>query len=217
MKNPKIDNHSEILTKLQQAKWIAKIADVDSGKNIYWMTLKGQENYAVICNLLQRHQMYSGPTLSKFFLLVKNGKKIKSYESFTSSNLGLSMITKIDTDKGKDVYALTPKGAEYMYMMTESHAREEFWFGKPKAKGKKGDKTLEQKIGEISIKVIKGVNKVGKMSGDLSDAMSKMGTTMGGDTTKKRKGKTKKIKMKKNQKDEYSKLGDDMMKGGFKF
>ena len=69
MKNPKIDNHSEILTKLQQAKWIAKIADVDSGNNIYWMTLKGQENYAVICNLLQRHQMYSGPTLSKFFLL----------------------------------------------------------------------------------------------------------------------------------------------------
>ena len=70
MKNPKIDNHSEILTKLQQAKWIAKIADVDSGNNIYWMTLKGQENYAVICNLLQRHQMYSGPTLSKFFLLL---------------------------------------------------------------------------------------------------------------------------------------------------
>ena len=47
--------------------------------------------------------------------------------------------------------------------------------------------------------------------------MSKMGTTMGGDTTKKRKEKKKKIKMKKNQKDEYSKLGDDMMKGGFKF
>ena len=212
MKNPKIDNHSEILTKLQQAKWIAKIADVDSGKNIYWMTLKGQENYAVICNLLQRHQMYSGPTLSKFFLLVKNGKKIKAYESFTSSNLGLSMITKIDKSNGNDVYALTPKGAEYMYVMTESHGRDEFWFGKPKVKGKKGDKTLEQKIGEISVKVIKGVNKVGKMSGDLSDAMSKMGTTMGGDmgTTKKRKGK-------KNKKDEYSKLGDDMMKGGFKF
>ena len=209
MKNPKIDNHSEILTKLQQAKWIAKIADVDSGNNIYWMTLKGQENYAVICNLLQRHQMYSGPTLSKFFLLEKNGKKHKAYESFTSDILGLSMVTKIDKVKGKDIYALTPKGAEYLFVMTESHGRKEFWFGKPKDKKSKSNKTLEQKIGEVSVKVIKGVNKGGKMSGDLSDAMSKMGTSMGGDMG----GSKKKKKTKSNGYDDYSKLGKRMMDG----
>ena len=209
MKNPKIDNHSEILTKLQQAKWIAKIADVDSGNNIYWMTLKGQENYAVICNLLQRHQMYSGPTLSKFFLLEKNGKKHKAYESFTSDILGLSMVTKIDKVKGNDIYALTPKGAEYLFVMTESHGRKEFWFGKPKDKKSKSNKTLEQKIGEVSVKVIKGVNKVGKMSGDLSDALSKMGTSMGGDMG----GSKKKKKTKSNGYDDYSKLGKRMMDG----
>ena len=119
------------------------------------------------------------------------------------------MVTKIDKVKGKDIYALTPKGAEYLFVMTESHGRKEFWFGKPKDKKSKSNKTLEQKIGEVSVKVIKGVNKVGKMSGDLSDAMSKMGTSMGGDMG----GSKKKKKTKSNGYDDYSKLGKRMMDG----
>ena len=57
--------------------------------------------------------------------------------------------------------------------------------------------------------MIKGVNKVGKMSGDLSDAMSKMGTSMGGDMG----GSKKKKKTKSNGYDDYSKLGKRMMDG----
>ena len=64
---------------------------------------------------------------------------------------------------------------------------------------------MEKKIGKISIKFINAVNQVGKMSGQMSDAMSKMGSNF--DYTSNNKNN------KNSFTDEYSKLGQLMMTG----
>ena len=99
---------------------------------------------------------------------------------------------------GSIVKSISSEGYELLKVFTECLGKKKGWY-----ENKSDGVTLEKKIGKISIKFINAVNQVGKMSGQMSDAMSKMGSSF--DYTSNNKSN------KNGYTDEYSKLGNLMM------
>ena len=183
-------NYSKLSKKLEDLAWVTLGHTANKNDPIYFPTKTGLEVYSNACFFLNQRSLFKGPNavtsmMSINFFLDDNKNKF------------IINLDSVDSD-GVSIKSLSSEGYELMKVFVECLGKKKGWY-----ENKSSGVTLEKKIGKISIKFINAVNQVGKMSGQMSDAMSKMGSSF--DYTSNNKNN------KNGYTDEYSKLGNLMM------
>jgi hypothetical protein len=183
-------NYSKLTKKIEDLAWVT-LGHIPKKKDpIYFPTKKGLEVYSNACFFLNERSLFKGPNAVgslmsiNFFLNDDKNKFIINLDSVNSD--------------GSIIKSLSSEGYELLKVFVECIGKQKGWNEKSS-----NGVSLEKKIGKISIKFINAVNQVGKMSGQMSDAMSKMGSSF--DYTSNNKNN------KNSFTDDYSKLGNLMI------
>lgn len=186
-------NYSKLTKKLEDLAWVTLGHTAKKNDPVYFPTKRGLEVYSNACFFLNEKSLFKGPkavsSLMSIHFFINNESKDRSF---------LINQDSVDND-GSIIKSLSSEGYELMKVFTECLGKKQNWYEKSGSDGT----SLEKKIGKFSIKFINAVNQVGKMSGQMSDAMSKMGSNF--DYTSNNKNN------KNGYTDEYSKLGNLMM------
>ena len=108
---PTIVDYDKTKSELLRLGWLVEIYDVESNKSIYDITNLGYQYYFAICMKVGRAQMFSGPTLAE-----------GQTSAYIDDDIDLTeegyLVDGIDCEK------LTPKAAEYLYVLTDLHGKE---------------------------------------------------------------------------------------------
>ena len=108
---PIIADYDKTKSDLLRLGWLVEIYDAESNKSIYDITNLGYQYYFAICMKVNRIQMFSGPTLAEGQTTAYiNGDIDLTEEGY--------LVNGIDCEK------LTPKAAEYLYVLTDLHGKE---------------------------------------------------------------------------------------------
>ena len=108
---PIIADYDKTKSDLLRLGWLVEIYDVESNKSIYDITNLGYQYYFAICMKVNRIQMFSGPTLAEG----QTTAYIHDYIDLIEEGY---LVHSIDCEK------LTPKAAEYLYVLTDLHGKE---------------------------------------------------------------------------------------------
>lgn len=185
-------NYSKLTKKLEDLAWVTLGHTAKKNDPVYFPTKTGLEVYSNACFFLNEKSLFKGPkavsSLMSIHFFINNVNKDNNF---------LINLDSVNSD-GSIIKSLSSEGYELLKVFTECLGKKKGWY-----ENKSDGVTLEKKIGKISIKFINAVNQVGKMSGQMSDAMSKMGSSF--DYTSNNKNN------KNGYTDEYSKLGNLMM------
>jgi hypothetical protein len=108
---PTVVDYDKTKSELLRLGWLVEIYDVESNKSIYDITNLGYQYYFAICMKVGRAQMFSGPTLAE-----------GQTTAYIDDDIDLTeegyLVDGIDCEK------LTPKAAEYLYVLTDLHGKE---------------------------------------------------------------------------------------------
>ena len=108
---PIIADYDKTKSDLLKLDWLVEIYDAESNKSIYEITNLGYQYYFAICMKVNRIQMFSGPTLAE-----------GQTTAYINDDIDLTeegyLVDGIDCEK------LTPKAAEYLYVLTDLHGKE---------------------------------------------------------------------------------------------
>jgi len=108
---PTIVDYDKTKSDLLRGGWLVEIYDVESNKSIYDITNLGYQYYFAICMKVGRIQMFSGPKLAE-----------GQTTAYIDDDIDLTeegyLVDGIDCEK------LTPKAAEYLYVLTDLHGKE---------------------------------------------------------------------------------------------
>jgi len=108
---PTVVDYDKTKSDLLRLGWLVEIYDVESNKSIYDITNLGYQYYFAICMSVNYTQMFSGPTLAEGQTTAYiNGDIDLTEEGY--------LVDGIDCKK------LTPKAAEYLYVLTDLHGKE---------------------------------------------------------------------------------------------
>jgi len=108
---PTVVDYDKTKSELLRLGWLVEIYDVESNKSIYDITNLGYQYYFAICMSVNYTQMFSGPTLAEGQTTAYiNGDIDLTEEGY--------LVDGIDCKK------LTPKAAEYLYVLTDLHGKE---------------------------------------------------------------------------------------------
>ena len=108
---PIIADYDKTKSDLLRLGWLVEIYDAESNKSIYDITNLGYQYYFAICMKVNRIQMFSGPTLAEGQTTAYiNGDIDLTEEGY--------LVNGIDCEK------LTPKAAEYLYVLTDAHGKD---------------------------------------------------------------------------------------------
>ena len=108
---PTVVDYDKTKSDLLRLGWLVEIYDVESNKSIYDITNLGYQYYFAICMKVNRIQMFSGPILAEG----QTTAYIDDYIDLTEEGY---LVDGIDCEK------LTPKAAEYLYVLTDLHGKE---------------------------------------------------------------------------------------------
>ena len=108
---PTVVDYDKTKSDLLRLGWLVEIYDVESNKSIYDITNLGYQYYFAICMKVNRIQIFSGPTLAEG----QTTAYIHDYIDLTEEGY---LVHSIDCEK------LTPKAAEYLYVLTDLHGKE---------------------------------------------------------------------------------------------
>ena len=108
---PTVVDYDKTKSDLLRLGWLVEIYDVESNKSIYDITNLGYQYYFAICMKVGRPQMFSGPTLAE-------GQSTAYIDDDIDLTEEGYLVDGIDCEK------LTPKAAEYLYVLTDLHGKE---------------------------------------------------------------------------------------------
>ena len=108
---PTVVDYDKTKSELLRLGWLAEIYDVESNKSIYDITDLGYQYYFAICMKADCDQMFTGPRLADG----QTTAYIHDYIDLTEEGY---LVHSIDCEK------LTPKAAEYLYVLTDLHGKE---------------------------------------------------------------------------------------------
>ena len=108
---PTVVDYDKTKSDLLRLGWLAEIYDVESNKSIYDITNLGYQYYFAICMKAGCDQMFTGPRLADG----QTTAYIHDYIDLTEEGY---LVHSIDCEK------LTPKAAEYLYVLTDLHGKE---------------------------------------------------------------------------------------------
>ena len=108
---PTIVDYDKTKSELLSLGWLSEIYNIESNKSIYDITDLGYQYYFAICMKADCDQMFTGPRLADG----QTTAYIHDYIDLTEEGY---LIHSIDCEK------LTPKAAEYLYVLTDLHGKE---------------------------------------------------------------------------------------------
>ena len=108
---PTVVDYDKTKSDLLRLGWLVEIYDVESNKSIYDITNLGYQYYFAICMKAGCDQMFSGPTLAE-------GQSTAYIDDDIDLTEEGYLVDGIDCEK------LTPKAAEYLYVLTDLHGKE---------------------------------------------------------------------------------------------
>ena len=108
---PTVVDYDKTKSDLLRLGWLVEIYDVESNKSIYDITNLGYQYYFAICMKVNRIQIFSGPTLAE-------GQSTAYIDDDIDLTEEGYLVDGIDCEK------LTPKAAEYLYVLTDLHSKE---------------------------------------------------------------------------------------------
>ena len=108
---PTVVDYDKTKSDLLRLGWLVEIYDVETNKSIYNITNLGYQYYFAICMKVNRIQIFSGSTLAEGQSTVYIDDDIDLTEEGY-------LVDGIDCEK------LTPKAAEYLYVLTDLHGKE---------------------------------------------------------------------------------------------
>ena len=165
---PTVVDYDKTKSDLLRLGWLVEIYDVESNKSIYDITNLGYQYYFAICMKVNRIQMFSGPTLAE-------GQSTAYIDDDIDLTEEGYLVDGMDCEK------LTPKAAEYLYVLTDSHGKE-ITIKNQNAKTVKSGSA--NKVGKYTAMFMRGMKKLSESAQDYD----KTSTT----STRKAWGKKKK-------------------------
>ena len=145
---PTIVDYDKTKSELLRLGWLVEIYDVEANKSIYDITSIGYQYYFAICMKVGRDQMFTGPRLTE-----------GQTTAFIHEDIDLVeegyLVNGIDCEK------LTPKSAEYLYVLTDLHGKEIIIKNQNVKAPKSG---AMNKIGKYSGMFMKGMQKVSEVA-----------------------------------------------------
>jgi hypothetical protein len=108
---PTIVDYDKTKSELLRLGWLVEIYDVETNKSIYDITDLGYQYYFAICMSVNHTHLFGGPTLT---------------EGQTSAYIDdtIDLVEEGFIIDGIDCKKLTPKAAEYVYVLTDSHGKD---------------------------------------------------------------------------------------------
>ena len=144
---PIIADYDKTKSDLLRLGWLVEIYDAESNKSIYDITNLGYQYYFAICMKVNRIQMFSGPTLAEGQTTVYINDDIDLTEEGY-------LVNGIDCEK------LTPKAAEYLYVLIDSHGKEI----PVKKSGKPVKNDSANKVGKYTAMFMRGMQKFSEVA-----------------------------------------------------
>ena len=108
---PTVVDYDKTKSDLLRLGWLVEIYDVESNKSIYDITNLGYQYYFAICMKAGCDQMFTGPRLA-------DGQTTAYIHDYIDLIEEGYLVHSIDCEK------LTPKAAEYLYVLTDLHGKE---------------------------------------------------------------------------------------------
>ena len=147
---PIVVDYDKTKSDLLRLGWLVEIYDAESNKSIYDITNLGYQYYFAICMKVNRIQMFSGPTLAEGQTTAYiNGDIDLTEEGY--------LINGIDCEK------LTPKAAEYLYVLTDLHGKE---ITIKNQNTKTAKSSSANKVGKYTAMFMRGMQKVSEAAQD---------------------------------------------------
>jgi hypothetical protein len=147
---PTIVDYDKTKSDLLRLGWLVEIYDVESNKSIYDITNLGYQYYFAICMSVNYTQMFSGPTLAEGQTTAYiNGDIDLTEEGY--------LVDGIDCEK------LTPKAAEYLYVLTDLHGKEITIKNQNTKTAKSGS---ANKVGKYTAMFMRGMKKLSESAQD---------------------------------------------------
>jgi len=147
---PTIVDYDKTKSDLLRLGWLVEIYDVESNKSIYDITNLGYQYYFAICMKVNRIQMFSGPRLAE-----------GQTSAYINDDIDLTeegyLVDGIDCEK------LTPKAAEYLYVLTDLHGKE-ITIKNQNAKTVKSGSA--NKVGKYTAMFMRGMKKLSESAQD---------------------------------------------------
>ena len=218
---PTVVDYDKTKSDLLRLGWLVEIYDVESNKSIYDITNLGYQYYFAICMKVNRIQIFSGPTLAE-------GQSTAYIDDDIDLTEEGYLVDGIDCEK------LTPKAAEYLYVLTDLHGKE-ITIKKQNAKTAKSGST--NKVGKYTAMFMRGMKKLSESAQDYDKtsttstrnawgkkkkSSSRKRTSASKRTSKQQKRKSKSKKKRKKSTDttksefsggfDFKDIGDKMMK-----
>ena len=150
-------NYDKTKPELLSLGWLSEIYDVESNESIYEITDLGYQYYFAICMKAGRDQMFTGPRLADG----QTTAYIHDYIDLTEEGY---LVHSIDCEK------LTPKAAEYLYVLTDLHGKE---ITSKEHEVKTSKSSAVSKIAKYSSRFMRGLQKVS----DAAQKYDKASTT----------------------------------------
>ena len=154
---PTIADYDKTKSELLSLGWLSEIYNVESNESIYDITDLGYQYYFAICMKAGRDQMFTGPRLA-------DGQTTAYIHDYIDLAEEGYLVHSIDCEK------LTPKAAEYLYVLTDLHGKE-ITIKEHDAKTSKS--SAVSKIAKYSSRFMRGLQKVS----DAAQKYDKASTT----------------------------------------
>jgi len=147
---PIIADYDKTKSDLLRLGWLVEIYDAESNKSIYDITNLGYQYYFAICMKVNRIQMFSGPILAE-----------GQTTAYINDDIDLTeegyLVNGIDCEK------LTPKAAEYLYVLTDLHGKE---ITIKNQNTKTAKSSSANKVGKYTAMFMRGMQKVSEAAQD---------------------------------------------------
>ena len=218
---PFVEDYDGTRSELVKLGWLQKIYNVEMNKSIFDITTLGYQYYFAICMELDYDNLFDGPKLIE-----------GQTRAFIDENIDLVgegyLVDGIDTKK------MTPKAAEYLYVLTDSHGKK-ITIKKQNAKTAKSGSA--NKVGKYTSMFMRGMQKLSESAQEYDKASttstrnawgknkkssSRKRTSASKRTDKQQKRKSKSKKKRKKSTDttksgfsggfDFNDIGDKMMK-----
>jgi len=218
---PFVEDYDGTRSELVKLGWLQKIYNVETNKSIFDITTLGYQYYFAICMELDYDNLFDGPKLIE-----------GQTRAFIDENIDLVgegyLVDGIDTKK------MTPKAAEYLYVLTDSHGKK-ITIKKQNAKTAKSGSA--NKVGKYTSMFMRGMQKLSESAQEYDKASttstqnvwgknkkssSRKRTSASKRTDKQQKRKSKSKKKRKKSTDttksgfsggfDFNDIGDKMMK-----
>ena len=170
---PTIADYDKTKLELLSLGWLSEIYDVESNESIYEITDLGYQYYFAICMKAGRDQLFTGPRLA-------DGQTTAYIHDYIDLIEEGYLVHSIDCEK------LTPKAAEYLYVLTDLHGKE---ITSKEHETKTSKCSAVNKIAKYSSRFMRGLQKVS----DAAQKYDKASTT----STRNAWGKDKKSSSRK--------------------